>query len=115
MTEVWPVQRSSQTDTVEGRSSSRAGTTERESPSPPRAPPEGSRSFSQRMEEATRINDELQKTNEEMRRTMYRQQQRTIRVLSQDLSSRDNPQPFSRKIMDEPIPLHFLTPKITPF
>jgi len=46
---------------------------------------------------------------------MHRQQQRTIRVRSPDPSLRDDPQPFSLQIMDEPIPPHFLTPKITPF
>ena len=46
---------------------------------------------------------------------MHRQQRRTVRVRSPNLSLRDDPQSFSRKIMEEPISPHFLTPKITLF
>ena len=70
------------------------------------------------MEETTWVKEELQKANEKLHRTMLKHQQhqrQTVRVHSSDPSSRDDSQPFSRQIMDEPIPSHFLTMKMTPF
>lgn len=45
---------------------------------------------------------------------MHRQVRSNTRTRSPDMSARDNPQPFSQAIMKEPIPPHFMTPKITP-
>jgi len=40
---------------------------------------------------------------------------RSTREQSLKLSARDNPKPFSQEIMDEPVPPHYITPKIAFF
>lgn len=61
------------------------------------------------------MNEELQKANEGLQRTMHRQVRRNMRTRSPNMSARDNPLAFSRAIMEELIPPHFITQKITPF
>ena len=67
------------------------------------------------MEENARANEELRKTNKELWRNMHRHERRNVRTRSPNMSSRDDPKPFSHQIMEEPIPPHFIKPKITLF
>jgi len=67
------------------------------------------------MEEHAQTNEELRKTNEELRKRLHRHDRRSTKGRSLNLSSRDNPEPFSQEIMDEPVPPHYITPKITFF
>ena len=63
------------------------------------------------MEEHTQTNEELCKTNEELLKSLHR---RSTRERSPSLSTRDDPKPFSQQI-DEPVPPHYITPKISLF
>jgi len=47
------------------------------------------------MVEHTQANEELRKTKEELRKNLHQQGWRPTRERSPDLSSRDNPKPFS--------------------
>jgi len=67
------------------------------------------------MEENAQANEELCKTNEQLRRNMHRHERHNIWARSPDMFSRDDPKPFSQKIIEEPIPPHFIMPKITSF
>ena len=67
------------------------------------------------MEEHAQANEELHKVNKELRRNMHCHGRRLIRARSPDISLRDDPKPFSHQIMEELIPPHYITPKITPF
>jgi len=67
------------------------------------------------MKEHTQTNEELCKTNEELRKSLHRRDRCSTREQSLNSSSRDNPKPFSQEIMDEPLPPHYITPKISFF
>jgi len=59
------------------------------------------------------LQEELHKNDEDLRKDMQQralkpQWERGLGVLA-----RDCPEPFSRAIMDEPVPTHYVTPKIT--
>ena len=54
-----------------------------------------------RMEEQVQANEELHKTNKELRKSLHQHAQ--------------HPKPFSKEIMDEPVPAHYITPNITFF
>ena len=60
-------------------------------------------------------NEELRRTNEELRRSLRQQDWRPSREHFLDLSSRDDPKSFSQQVMDEPVPPHYITPKIALF
>jgi len=64
------------------------------------------------MEEYTQTNEELCKTNEEVRKILHR---RSTREHSPSLSTKDDPKPFLEQIMDEPMPPYYITPKIALF
>jgi len=53
------------------------------------------------MEEHAQANEELRKTNKELRRNLHRQGRRPTQESSPDLSSRDDPKSFSHQIMEE--------------
>jgi len=55
-----------------------------------------------------RLREELQKTKEDLRRDRCIPGQRKV-----NLPERDCPEPFSWAIMDEPVPTHYVAPKIT--
>jgi len=67
------------------------------------------------IEEHTQTNEELRKTNEELRESLHQQDRCSTREQSLNSLSRDNPKPFSQEIMDEPMPPHYITPKIAFF
>jgi len=67
------------------------------------------------MEEHAQANEELRRTNEELQRSLRQEDWRPARERSPDLSSRDDPKPFSQQIMDELVPPLYITPKITLF
>jgi len=67
------------------------------------------------MEEHAQTNENLCKTNEELRKSVHRHDRRSTREQSLNWSSRDNLKPFSQEIMDEHVPPHYITPKIAFF
>jgi len=67
------------------------------------------------MEEDVQTNEELQKTNKELRKILHQRERRSTREQSLNLSARDNPKPLSQEIMDELVPPHYITPKIAFF
>jgi len=67
------------------------------------------------MLEHAQTSEELRKTNEELQRNLQRRDPRSPRERSLNLPSMDCPKPFSQKIMDEPMPPHYITPKIAFF
>ena len=58
-------------------------------------------------------NEELRKTNEELRRDLQRMGERTIDERTPPIPVRARPMPFSQTIMDTVIPASFMGPKIT--
>jgi len=67
------------------------------------------------MDEHAHANEELRRTNEELRRSLRQQGRRPAQERSPYLSSRDDPKSFSQQIMDEPVPPHYIIPKIALF
>jgi len=67
------------------------------------------------IEEHAQANEELRKANEELQRNMHRHDRRPAPEHSSVICSRDDPKPFSRQIMEKPIPPHYITPKIALF
>jgi len=62
----------------------------------------------QSKQEHERLREELRKTNEDLHRD-----QRIPRERESNPPERDCPEPFSRAIMDEPVLVHYVAPKIT--
>jgi len=67
------------------------------------------------MEGQTQANEELCKTNEELRKSLDQRAQHSTREQSLSFPTRSSPKPFSKEIMDEPEPTHYITPKIAFF
>ena len=67
------------------------------------------------MEGHVQANEELCKTNEELRKSLHQHVQRSPRGRSLNLSARNSPKPFSKEIVDEPVSAHYITPKIAFF
>jgi len=63
------------------------------------------------MEGHVQANEELCKTNEELRKSLHQRVQRSTRERSLNLPPRNSPKPFSKEIMDEPVPAHSIIPK----
>ena len=63
--------------------------------------------------EASRAaNEELRKTNNDLRRNIQQHEQHSTREQGLNLPLRDCPKPFSQAIMGELMPPHYITPKI---
>jgi len=67
------------------------------------------------VEKHAHANEELCRTNKELQRSLCQQGRRPTRERSPNFSSRDDHRPCSQQIMDEPVPPHYITPKITLF
>jgi len=60
------------------------------------------------IEEHAQANDELRKSNEELRRSLHRQGQCPARERSPDLSLMDDSKSFSQQIMDELVSPYYI-------
>jgi len=67
------------------------------------------------MEGHVQANEELCKTNEELRKILHQRVQCSTRERPLSLPARNSPKPFSKEIMDELVPAHYITPKIAFF
>ena len=66
--------------------------------------------------EASQVaNEELHKSNEDLRRNLHQRDRRSTTKRGLNLSLRNSPKPFSQAIMDEPMPTHYITPTIASF
>ena len=59
------------------------------------------------------MREELGKTHEELRKDLKQCDRRPPRERETSLHERDNTEPFSRAIMDEPVVVHHVAPRIT--
>jgi len=63
--------------------------------------------------EASRAaNEELRKTDEDLRKNLQQCDRRSTRERGLSLPLRDRPKPFSQAIMDEFVPPYYIMPKI---
>ena len=62
--------------------------------------------------EQERLWEELRKTHEELRKDLQQRNRRPLREREASLHERDNAEAFSRAIMDEPVPVHYVASKI---
>jgi len=60
-------------------------------------------------------NEELRKSNEDLRRNLHQRDRSSTRERGLNSSLRDSTKPFSQAIMDEPVLAHYMTPKIASF